>query len=92
MPKEFVPGRLLHVTAHADFAWPRGWLVEKQPWRADLLDTLNPNLGRYVPTGQTYYNDTYLPEKFRNNLYVAEWGKAAVLRYPCAPKVQFPRR
>jgi len=82
MPKEFVPGRLLHVTAHADFAWPRGWLVEKQPWRADLLDTLNPNLGRYVPTGQTYYNDTYLPEKFRNNLYVAEWGKAAVLRYP----------
>jgi putative heme-binding domain-containing protein len=82
MPKEFVPGRLLHVTAHADFAWPRGWLVEKQPWRADLLDTLNPNLGRYVPTGQTYYNDTYLPETFRNNLYVAEWGKAAVLRYP----------
>jgi putative heme-binding domain-containing protein len=82
MPKEFVPGRLLHVTTHADFAWPRGWLVEKQPWRADLLDTLDPNLGRYVPTGQTYYNDTYLPEKFRNNLYVAEWGKAAVLRYP----------
>ncbi len=81
-PDEYVPGRLLHITPHADFAWPRGWLIEKQPWRADLLDTLNPNLGRYVPAGQGYYNDAFLPEKFRRCLYVAEWGKAMLLRYP----------
>jgi hypothetical protein len=40
--EQYVPGRLLNITPHAYFSWPRGWLVEKQPWRADLLDTLNP--------------------------------------------------
>ena len=82
LPKEYVPGRLLNITPHAYFSWPRGWLIEKQPWRADLLDTLNPDLGRYVPTGQAYYNDPFLPEKFRNNLLVAEWGKGVLFRYP----------
>jgi len=85
IPSEYVPGRLLHVTPHANFNWPRGWLVEKHPWRADLLDTLNPNLGRYVPTGQAYYNDTYFPARFRHCLYVAEWGKGVLPRYPLRP-------
>jgi len=35
LPNEYVPGRLLNITPHAYFSWPRGWLVEKQPWRAD---------------------------------------------------------
>src|SRR6267142_553994 len=82
LPNEFVPGRLLNITPHAYFSWPRGWLVEKQPWRADLLGTLNPDLGRYVPTGQAYYSDSLFPEKFRDNLLVAEWGKGVLLRYP----------
>ena len=82
IPSDYVPGRLLCVPPLADFAWPRGWLLEKQPWRADLLDTLNPKLGRYVPSGQCYYNDTYLPQELRNNLLVAEWGKGIVYRYP----------
>ncbi len=82
LPNEYVPGRLVHVTPHAYFSWPRGWLIEKQPWRGDLLDTLNSNLGRYVPTGQAYYDETFLPERFRNNLLVAEWGKGALFRYP----------
>jgi len=82
LPNEFVPGRLLNITPHAYFSWPRGWLVEKHPWRADLLDTLNPDLGRYVPTGQAYYSDPLFPEKFRDNLLVAEWGKGVLLRYP----------
>jgi hypothetical protein len=81
-----VPGRLLNITPHAYFSWPRGWLVEKQPWRADLLDTLNPDLGRYVPTGQAYYNDPFLPEKLRDNLLVAEWGKGILYRYPLHPR------
>jgi glucose/arabinose dehydrogenase len=55
--------------------------VRTSPARADLLETMNAKLGRYVPAGLSYYNDTYLPEKFRNCLYVTEWGKAALLRY-----------
>jgi putative heme-binding domain-containing protein len=82
LPGQYVPGRLLNITPHAYFSWPRGWLIEKQPWRADLLDTLNPDLGRYVPTGQAYYNEPLFPEKYRNNLLVAEWGKGVVYRYP----------
>jgi putative heme-binding domain-containing protein len=81
-PEEYVPGRLLHVTSGAYFSWPRGWMPEKQPWRADLLDTLNPDLGRYVPTGQAYYDDDFLPEACRHSLYVAEWGHGELLRYP----------
>ncbi len=82
MPAAYVPGRLLHVTPHAYFSWPRGWLLEKQPMRADLLETMNPNLGRFVPVGQAYYNETFLPEKYRDNLLVARWCTRAVPRFP----------
>ncbi len=81
-PDEYVPGRLVQITPHAYFSWPRGWLIEKHPWRRDLLDTLNPNLGRYVPTGEAYYDEPFLPAKFRNNLMVAEWGRGVLVRYP----------
>ena len=82
LPNEYVPGRLVHLTSHAYYSWPRGWLPEKQPWRADLLETLNPSLGRYVPTGQAYYDENFLTKNLRNNLLVAEWGKGVLLRYP----------
>jgi putative heme-binding domain-containing protein len=82
MPADYVPGRLLHVTPGAYFSWPRGWMPEKSPWRADLLDTMHPDVGRYVPTGMAYYDDSFLPDNCRNSLYVAEWGKGKLLRYP----------
>ncbi|MDB5323961.1 MAG: hypothetical protein JWN40_5592, partial [Phycisphaerales bacterium] len=82
MPADYVPGRLLHVTPGAYFSWPRGWMPEKSPWRADLLDTMHPDVGRYVPTGMAYYDDTFLPDNCRNSLYVAEWGKGKLPRYP----------
>jgi putative heme-binding domain-containing protein len=82
MPADYVPGRLLHVTPGAYFSWPRGWMAEKTPWRADLLETMHPDVGRYVPTGMAYYDDNFLPEPFRHCLYVAEWGKGKLLRYP----------
>ncbi len=82
LPAQYVPGRLLHVTPGAYFSWPRGWMPEKDAWRADLLDTMHPNVGRYVPTGQAYYDDTFLPGACRNSLYVAEWGRGKLLRYP----------
>lgn len=82
LPALYVPGRLLHITPGAYFAWPRGWMPEKGPWRADLLDTLHPSLGRYVPTGMAYYDDDFLPAACRHRLYVAEWGAGKLLRYP----------
>lgn len=85
IPSEYVPGRLLYVPPLADYNWPRGWLLEKHPWRAELLDTLNSDLGRYVPSAQSYYDDTFLPASYRHNLFVAEWGKGVVPRYPLRP-------
>ncbi|HWE94974.1 MAG TPA: c-type cytochrome [Tepidisphaeraceae bacterium] len=82
MPDAYVPGRLLHITPHAYFNWPRGWLREKQPWRSDMLDTLTPDLGRYVPVGMAYYGDTFLPAELRGSLYVPEWGSRKVAQYP----------
>jgi putative heme-binding domain-containing protein len=82
IPAEYVPGRLLHVTPHADFAWPRGWMPAKSPGRADLLETMFDGMGRAVPVGMAYYGDTLLPAKYRDNLLVARWGIRAVTRYP----------
>jgi putative heme-binding domain-containing protein len=81
-PKDFVPGRLLHVTSGAYFSWPRGWMAEKIPWRADILESMHPDVGRYVPTGMAYYDDTFLPAACRHSLYVAEWARGKLLRYP----------
>ena len=73
IPAEYVPGRLIHVTPGAYFSWPRGWMPSKQPNRADLLETMNDHLGRYVPVGQVVYDDTLLAEKYRHTLIVDRW-------------------
>ena len=86
LPTEYVPGRLLHVTPHADFGWPRGWMARKTPDRADLLETMFPHMGRGVPVGQTYYDEQYLPKRYRNNLLVARWGRRQITRYPLRPR------
>ncbi|MES2789429.1 MAG: hypothetical protein V4719_07395, partial [Planctomycetota bacterium] len=85
MPAEYVPGRLNHVTPHSYFSWPRGWMVSKTPDRKDLLDTMITTLGRAVPVGQSYYNDTYLPEQYRHALLVARWCTRKVTYYPLEP-------
>ena len=86
LPSAYVPGRLLHVTEGSYFSWPRGWLQSKSPDRADILPSLNENLGRFVPVLQTYYADGYLPEKYENNLLVARWCRRQVTRYPLETK------
>jgi putative heme-binding domain-containing protein len=86
MPAQYVPGRLVHVVPHVYYSWPRGWLLSKTPERADLVETLNENLGRYVPVGQAYYDETFLPERFRNNLLVARWCIKSITRYPLVAK------
>lgn len=82
LPHAYVPGRLNHVTPHAYFAWPRGWMPSITPERADLLDTMTTGLGRAVPVGQAYYDDPYLGDAYRRNLLVARWCTRAVTRYP----------
>src|SRR5208282_5337927 len=82
LPDLYVPGRLLHVTPHSWFSWPRGWMVHKTPERADLLQTMFDGMGRAVPVGQSYYHETFLPEKYRDNLLLARWCIRAVTRYP----------
>src|SRR5712671_3527060 len=34
------------------------------------------------PRMEAYYSDPSFPEKYRDNLLVAEWGKGVLLRYP----------
>jgi putative heme-binding domain-containing protein len=82
LPYQYVPGRLIHVTPHAHFSWPTGWMLSKTPDRADLLETMYDGLGRAVPVGQAYYDDTFLPGRLRNNLLVARWCTRAVTNYP----------
>jgi putative heme-binding domain-containing protein len=82
LPALYVPGRLEHVTPHSYFSWPRGWMPFKTPDRLDLLDTMTDGLGRCVPVGQSYYQETLLPEKYRNNLLLARWDTREVTRYP----------
>ncbi|MGE3316579.1 MAG: c-type cytochrome, partial [Planctomycetaceae bacterium] len=81
-PHAYVPGKLLYVTPHSDFSWPRGWMPTITPDRADLLEPIFNGMGRAVPVGQSYYDDDYLGAKFRNNLLVARWCIRAVTRYP----------
>jgi len=86
LPRDYVPGRLNHVTPHSDFSWPRGWMLSKTPDRADMLSTMLADMGRAVPVGQTYYDEEFFPAKYRNNLFVARWGSRAVTRYPLKHK------
>jgi putative heme-binding domain-containing protein len=86
IPDRYSPARLLHVTPHADFAWPRGWMASKNPDRADLLQTMVSTLGREVPVGQTYYDESYFPRAYRHNLLLARWGQFLVSRYPLRPR------
>ncbi len=86
LPALYVPGRLVHVTPHAYFSWPRGWMVHNTPERADLLQTMCDTLGHFVPVGQAYYDETFLPAKYRDNLLVARWCTGRLARYPLRPR------
>jgi putative heme-binding domain-containing protein len=78
----YAPARLMHVTPHADFAWPRGWLASKNPDRSDLLDLMTDDLGRGVPCGLAYYDEPYLADVVRHSLLLCRWDRMAVTRCP----------
>jgi putative heme-binding domain-containing protein len=81
IPAEYVPGRLLHVVPHCDFMWPRGWMPENQPNRADLLETMNPDLGRFVPVGLAFYGDEMI-KGCAGSLLLDRWCTHCLPRYP----------
>ena len=86
LPSLYAPGRLLHVTEGSYFSWPRGWLQSKTPDRADILPSVNEEMGRAVPVLQTYYADGYFPAKYENSLMVARWCRRQVTYFPLEAK------
>lgn len=82
MADRYAPARLLHVTPHIDFGWPRGWMASKSPDRADLIEPLSAEMGRGVPCDQIVYDDPAFPDEYRNRLFLARWDRFSVTTYP----------
>jgi putative heme-binding domain-containing protein len=82
MADRYAPARLLHVSPHIDFAWPRGWMASKSPDRSDLIEPMLDTLGRGVPCDLVYYDDEHLPSEYRGSLLMCRWDRSAVYQYP----------
>ena len=83
---QYAPAKLLHVTAHADFGWPRGWIASKSPDRSDLLEPMNSTLGRGVPCDLLWYDEPRLPKEYRGQLMMCRWERNGVFAYPTSPR------
>ncbi len=79
-------GRLVHVTEGSHYQWSRGWLHAKEPYRNDLIKTIDPALGRFVPFGTCYYNEDHLGDAYRRSLVVARWGSRELGRFRLNPR------
>lgn len=79
-------GRLTHVTEGAHYQWSRGWLQAKEPYRNDLIQTIDPALGRFVPFGTCYYNEDHLGDSYKRSLVVARWGSRELGQFPLRPR------
>jgi putative heme-binding domain-containing protein len=84
MADRFAPCKLLHVTPHADFGWPRGWMARKSPERSDLLDCIHGALGRGVPCDLAGYDEPAIAA-IRGNLLMCRWDRFEVTRYLLKP-------
>src|SRR5581483_7523958 len=74
----YAPARLLHVTPHVDFAWPRGWMASKSPRRFDLVEPLSAALGRGVPCDLVWLDGA----SDEGSLLMARWDQMTVNSYP----------
>ncbi|MCZ6673666.1 MAG: hypothetical protein O7C75_12105, partial [Verrucomicrobia bacterium] len=79
-------GRLIHVTEGSHYQWSRGWLEAKEPYRNDLIKTIDPTLGRFVPFGTCYYNEDHLGPAYKRSLFVARWGSRELGQFPLKPR------
>jgi putative heme-binding domain-containing protein len=75
-------GRLTHVTEGSHYQWSRGWLQAKEPYRNDLIRTIDPAIGRFVPFGTCYYNEDHLGDAYKRSLVVARWGSRELGQFP----------
>ncbi|HJT76386.1 MAG TPA: ThuA domain-containing protein, partial [Gemmataceae bacterium] len=82
LPDRYTPARLLYVSPHVDFAWPRGWMASKSPDRADLVEPLLSAPGRGVPVGLAYYDEPLLPAEYRHALLEDRWDRLTIQRHP----------
>jgi N-sulfoglucosamine sulfohydrolase len=79
-------GRLTHVTEGSHYQWSRGWLQVKEPYRNDLIETIDPTIGRFVPFGTCYYNEDHLGNAYQRSLVVARWGSRELGQFPLRPR------
>ena len=86
MADRYAPARLLHVTPHIDFGWPRGWMASKSPDRFDLIEPMDAELGRGVPCDLVYYDEPALADALPGRLLMARWDRHAVTAYPLLPR------
>ena len=82
----YAPARLLHVTPHADFAWPRGWMASKSPDRADLLEPMIADLGRGVPCDLAYYDEPFFPASSATTCCMCRWDRLGGDAVPAASR------
>jgi len=85
IPDRYAPARIMHITPHADFAWPRGWIASKSPERADLLEPLNSTMGRGVPCDLVFCDEPMIPS-LRGSLLLCRWDRASVNQFPLRPR------
>ncbi|HJT33278.1 MAG TPA: TIM barrel protein [Pirellulales bacterium] len=78
----YAPARLLHVTPHIDFAWPRGWIASKSPRRSDLIEPVTNELGRGVPCDLLWRSDA----QGADSLLMARWDQMSVSRFAVQPR------
>ncbi len=82
----YSPARLLHVAPRSHFFWPRGWIASMSPERSDLLEVMNTDMGREVPVGQAYLDESTLGERYTDSVIVARWGQRRVSGYRLVPR------
>ena len=83
---QYAPARLLHVTPHIDFAWPRGWMASKSPDRADLVEPMSAKLGRGVPCDLAWYDEPTLADQIGGRLLMCRWDRNSVTSYKLSPR------
>ena len=70
------PTRVLHVTSGSDFGWRSG----SGKWPAHFADTLPAvaDIGPGSPTGLVFGYGTKFPQRYRDALYAADWGRGVI--------------
>ena len=84
---QYAPARSLHVTPHADFGWPRGWIAweESRPRRPARADDRRRLAGASPATWPIMTSRTW-PTPCLPACSMCRWDRMAVYRYPLDPR------